>query len=107
MQIPELTSLINISREMAEIYAQAFKDPVKDLHKLYEMAKRDQWNVSELPWDSIGYADVPDHLRQSLANMYTQTHYGELGALMCTAKAVEKAPMLMAKMFGGTQVMDE
>jgi len=46
-------------------------------------------------------------VRQAMANMQTQLHYGELGALMVTSKVVSKAPDLIATYYGSTQVMDE
>jgi hypothetical protein len=107
MKNPDLTNLADVTHELSNAYAQAFHDPVAHLERLYEMAKRDQWNAASLPWEEIDFTGVPSELRNALASLYTQTHYGELGALMCTAKAAERAPLLSAKMFGATQVMDE
>jgi hypothetical protein len=107
MTMPNLQDLAGVTREMQTIYEQAFQKPNPELHRLYEMAKRDQWNVADLDWSKADMSQVPQEMRQGLANLFSQTHYGELGALMSTAKAVELAPDMMAKMFGGTQVMDE
>jgi hypothetical protein len=107
LQKPDLASFADISRATARLYEEAFVHPAGSLSRLYEMGKRDQWNASALPWDLIDFSNVPSELKSALANIYTQTHYGELGALMCTAKAVDRAPHMAAKLFGGTQVMDE
>jgi hypothetical protein len=88
-------------------YAQAFHDPNPELQRLYELAKRDQWKIDDLAWRDFAVDAVPQALRQAMVNLHVQTHFGELGALMCTARAAEIAPDLTAKMFGSTQVMDE
>ena len=104
----------------------------RDLHNLYEKAKRDQWNASErldwrlavdpeaenLPdvqipvygthiWEKLTPAEVRklrgEQIRWSLSNFM----HGEQGALLATAQVVDATPSMEAKLYGATQVMDE
>jgi len=104
----------------------------RDLHNLYEKAKRDQWNASErldwrlavdpeaenLPdvqipvygthiWEKLTPAEVRklrgEQIRWSLSNFM----HGEQGALLATAQVVDATPSMEAKFYGSTQVMDE
>ena len=104
----------------------------RDLHNLYEKAKRDQWNASEqldwrlavdpeaenLPdlqipvygthiWEKLTPAEVRklrgEQIRWSLSNFM----HGEQGALLATAQVVDATPSIEAKFYGSTQVMDE
>ena len=104
----------------------------RDLHNLYEKAKRDQWNASErldwqlavdpeaenLPdvqipvygthiWEKLTPAEVRklrgEQIRWSLSNFM----HGEQGALLATAQIVDATPSFDAKLYGSSQVMDE
>ncbi|MGI9608331.1 MAG: ferritin-like domain-containing protein [Acidimicrobiales bacterium] len=107
------------------------------LDKLYEKAKRSQWNGStDLPWetevDLENFEPTGDPLEQEyffhhesspLAKMseaeqhqvelesfkwaLSQFQHGEQGALLCTAKIVETVPWIDAKYYAATQVVDE
>jgi hypothetical protein len=107
------------------------------LDKLYEKAKRSQWNGStDLPWDTVvdlehfeptvdpleneyffdhhdsplkGMNDAERHevWVQSFTWTLSQFMHGEQGALLCTAKIVETVPWIDAKYFAATQVVDE
>jgi len=104
----------------------------KRLSRLYENAKRDQWNASErldwsidvdpekglLPDPAIGiygtdvWARLDDGQIQRLRHeMVTwqlcQFLHGEQGALLATAQIVDSVPWYEAKQYGATQVMDE
>lgn len=94
---------------MGPVYAQAFDRPDEDLYRLYEKAKHEQWNAStDVDWSALSaMRALPPIVRQATANVQTQLHYGELGALMVTSKIVAKAPDLIATYYGSTQVMDE
>ncbi len=78
-----------------------------DIERLYELGKKRQWNASDLPWESLDFSAVPLPLRAGLAELLTQTHYGELGALTVSAKLVQTSPNLVDRLFGATQVTDE
>jgi hypothetical protein len=78
-----------------------------DIERLYELGKKRQWNASELPWESLDFTAVPLPMRAGLAELLTQTHYGELGALTVSAKLVQTSPNLVDRLFGATQVTDE
>jgi len=102
------------------------------LNRLYENAKRDQWNSSErLDWSidvdpeseilpdlGIGIYGTPiwegldqrqrERLRhEALSWQLCQFLHGEQGALLATAQIVDSVPWFEAKMYGSTQVMDE
>jgi hypothetical protein len=102
------------------------------LVRLYENAKRDQWNGSErLDWSidvdpesevipdlAIGIYGTPmwakltpsevKRLRhEALTWQLCQFLHGEQGALLATAQIVDTTPWFEAKQYGATQVMDE
>ena len=102
------------------------------LNRLYENAKRDQWNSTErldwsldvdpeseiLPDMAIGIYGTPvwerldqrqrERLRhEALSWQLCQFLHGEQGALLATAQIVDSVPWFEAKMYGSTQVMDE
>jgi len=107
------------------------------LNKLYEKAKRAQWNgETDLPWDTdvdleknaalqrlqfagmqADVAGTPlehftedDFIKLSIESdnwTLSQFMHGEQGALICTAKIVETVPWIDAKYYASTQVMDE
>jgi hypothetical protein len=102
------------------------------LSRLYENAKRDQWNGTErLDWSIDVDPEkglLPDHaigiygtdiwqkldprqierLRHEFVTwQLCQFLHGEQGALLATAQVVNSVPWYEAKMYGATQVMDE
>ncbi len=102
------------------------------LMRLYENAKRDQWNAAErLDWSidvdpesevipdaAIGIFGTPmwdalDEKRrrrlrhEALSWQLSQFLHGEQGALLATAQVVDTVPWHEAKQYGATQVMDE
>jgi hypothetical protein len=102
------------------------------LARLYENAKRDQWNASDrLDWSidvdpeseiipdlAIGIYGTPmwhkltpreiERLRhEALTWQLCQFLHGEQGALLATAQIVDTTPWYEAKQYGATQVMDE
>ena len=104
----------------------------KRLMRLYENAKRDQWNgTARLDWTidvdpeselvpdaGIGIYGTPiwDKLtprerrrlrHEAITWQLCQFLHGELGALLATAQIVDSVPWYEAKQYGATQVMDE
>jgi hypothetical protein len=107
------------------------------LGKLYEKAKKSQWNANDLPWDievdqeqvarenqnqngfnrTRDWAGTPfagwgdkewiEFGVQSQNWTLSQFMHGEQGALICTAQIVETVPWIDAKYYAATQVMDE
>ncbi len=107
------------------------------LDKLYEKAKRSQWNGStDLDWsvevDLDNYQPLTDPFEtayfyenrdspcygmsdekrhevdiESFRWSLSQFMHGEQGALLCTAKIVETVPWIDAKYYAATQVVDE
>ncbi len=102
------------------------------LDELYELAKRDQWNVTEdIDWDlqirddSEILDSSQDLLHQTkffqslsaetqsqiLANQaaFTISNFlhGEQGALLCCGQLVDTVPDIQGKLYAATQVMDE
>ena len=102
------------------------------LSRLYENAKRDQWNASSrldwsvdvdpekglMPDPAIGiygtdvWARLDDRQIERLRHeaitwQLCQFLHGEQGALLATAQIVDSVPWFEAKMYGSTQVMDE
>jgi hypothetical protein len=93
--------------ELIEVAQQGLDSGHGDVEHLYELSKRRQWNVSELPWEAVDFSQFPLQLRQGLADLIAQTHHGELAALTASARLVQSAPQLMDRLFGATQVTDE
>ena len=107
------------------------------LDKLYEKAKKSQWNGStDLDWsievdldnfeptvDPLEWEYFFEHEDSPLKNFseeqikelnlesfkwtLSQFMHGEQGALLCTAKIVETVPWIDAKYYAATQVVDE
>ena len=107
------------------------------LNRLYEKAKRSQWNVSDDldwsidvdPYKTLAPADPlevqyfaenpesPMHKFneeewaevgvESMNWSLSQFMHGEQGALLCTARLVEAVPWIDAKYYAATQVVDE
>jgi len=102
------------------------------LMRLYENAKRDQWNATDrLDWSidvdsakglvpdaGIGIFGTPiwskltpreiEQLRhEAITWQLCQFLHGEQGALLATAQIVDSVPWYEGKQYGATQVMDE
>src|SRR6185436_14387518 len=113
-------------------YTWNYESARLELHKLYEKAKRDQWNATDqLPWslqvdpeaenvpdfqvpvygthiwDRLTPAEVRKVRREALAWTLSQFMHGEQGALLATAQIVDATPWFESKLYGASQVMDE
>jgi ubiquinone biosynthesis protein len=103
-----------------------------ELTKLYDKAKRSQWNATtDIDWsidvDPLDTGGLASYLpmiaaesferftpaeqaeagRQFNAWITSQFLHGEQGALLATAKLVQEVPWTEAKFYGATQVIDE
>jgi len=113
-------------------YNWEYDAPRARLNRLYENAKRDQWNATQrldwtidvdpeselLPDPAIGIFGTPmwnkltgkekQKLRhEAITWQLCQFLHGEQGALLATAQVVDSVPWYEAKQYGATQVMDE
>jgi hypothetical protein len=113
-------------------YNCAYDTPRAKLNRLYENAKRDQWNGSTrldwsidvdpekglLPdegigifgtpiWDSLDAAQIEKLRHEAITWQLCQFLHGEQGALLATAQIVDAVPWFEGKQYGATQVMDE
>ncbi len=104
----------------------------RQLMRLYENAKRDQWNATErldwsidvdpakglVPdagisiygtplWDKLTPTEVEKLRHEAITWQLCQFLHGEQGALLATAQIVDSVPWYEAKQYGATQVMDE
>lgn len=102
------------------------------LVRLYDHAKRDQWDGatrldwsqdvdprSELVpdasigiwgtpmWDKLTKSEIEQLRHEAITWQLCQFLHGEQGALLATAQVVDSVPWYEAKMYGATQVMDE
>jgi hypothetical protein len=109
-----------------------YESSTPELDNLYELAKRDQWNVSvDIDWDlgaredndvfarketSIAQTEFFGKLNKTmqkdlLANLagftLSQFLHGEQGALLCCGQLVDSVPTVEGKLYAATQVMDE
>ena len=111
------------------------RDTASQLDRLYEKAKRSQWNANDLPWETpvdpyaIAAAQVgqrggkvdfsgtvvekwgdKEWIEFSVASqrwMLSQFLHGEQGALLCSARLVEAVPSFEMKLNGAAQTIDE
>ncbi len=113
-------------------YNWEYETTRRQLMRLYENAKRDQWNSTErldwsidvdpeselIPdqslgiwgtpmWDKLTPREVARLRREEMAWQLSQFLHGEQGALLVTAQIVDSVPWYEAKQYGATQVMDE
>jgi hypothetical protein len=102
------------------------------LMRLYENAKRDQWNAttrldwsvdvdphSELVpdmaigiygtpmWEKLSTREIERLRHEAITWQLCQFLHGEQGALLATAQIVDTVPWYEGKQYGATQVMDE
>ncbi|MBK7857455.1 MAG: hypothetical protein IPJ65_02295 [Archangiaceae bacterium] len=89
------------------VASEGLKTGAPDVEHLYELAKRRQWNASDLPWETLDFSVVPLELRRGFSDLLAQVHHGELGALTASSRLVQSDARLMDKLFGATQVADE
>src|SRR5512145_402446 len=113
-------------------YNWEYDTPRRRLSRLYENAKRDQWNSSErldwsidvdpekglVPdfaigiygteiWQRLDARQIERLRHEAITWQLCQFLHGEQGALLATAQIVNSVPWYEAKMYGSTQVMDE
>lgn len=129
---PEAEQIEELSTTFGTHYAWNYEMVRRDLHQLYEKAKRDQWNASErldftvsvdpeaenLPdiqipvygthiWDKLTEREKRTLRHESLRWSLSNFMHGEQGALLATAQIVAATPSMEAKFYGATQVQDE
>ena len=113
-------------------YNWEYDTPRARLNRLYENAKRDQWNSDErldwsidvdpeselIPdagigifgtpmWDKLTKKEKQKLRHEAITWQLCQFLHGERGARRATAQIVDSVPWYEAKMYGATQVMDE
>jgi len=96
-----------MNAHLVSAYQQCFAEPQRSQRRLYEMAKRDQWNSDALPWDRLDFSALPPPLREALSGLCAHVHYGEVASLLAAARAVEQADDSESRLFASTQVIDE
>ena len=121
---------LSLSQNLA--YNWAYDTPRKKLSRLYENAKRDQWNSTDkldwsidvdpekglIPdaaiaiygtsiWDSLDERQIQRLRHEALTWQLCQFLHGEQGALLATAQIVTAVPWFEGKQYAATQVMDE
>jgi P-aminobenzoate N-oxygenase AurF len=114
------------------VYNWEYASPRARLARLYENAKRDQWNATEridwsidvdperglLPdaaigiygtdiWAKLSTKQIERLRHEAVSWQLCQFLHGEQGALLATAQIVDAVPWYEAKQYGATQVMDE
>ena len=121
-----------ISTTLETVFQRSYAVEAPDLRRLYENAKRDQWNVSrDIDWTADVdpergiFADelIDGHGTQTLNRLDPKTFkqlnvefscwrlsqllHGEEGAMLACAQLVDMVPGNDAKFFVATQVVDE
>ncbi|MEM7409846.1 MAG: ferritin-like domain-containing protein [Myxococcota bacterium] len=113
-------------------YNWEYDNDRKRLARLYENAKRDQWNSTErldwsidvdpekglMPdaaigifgtdiWQKLDAKQIERLRHEAVTWQLCQFLHGEQGALLATAQIVDSVPWYEGKQYGATQVMDE
>jgi hypothetical protein len=113
-------------------YNWEYENTRRRLVRLYENAKRDQWNSTErldwsvdvdpekglVPdagigifgtpmWDRLSESEIRKLRHEAVTWQLCQFLHGEQGALLATAQIVDSVPWFEGKQYGATQVMDE
>jgi hypothetical protein len=119
-----------VNTDLESVFHWDYSVRIPQMDRLYENAKRDQWNVSTtLDWDrSIDkdvldmtmmpmfqtelYRSLSEEKKQQLVRKFaawrlSQFLHGEQGALMVCGQLVDAVPDLDAKMNAAAQVFDE
>jgi predicted unusual protein kinase regulating ubiquinone biosynthesis (AarF/ABC1/UbiB family) len=121
-----------VAREGEVQFSWDYSGGRAELTKLYDKAKRSQWNATtDIDWsidvDPLDTGGLASYLpmiaaesferfdereraeagRQFNAWITSQFLHGEQGALLATAKLVQEVPWTEAKYYGATQVIDE
>lgn len=121
-----------VERVTDTTFTWAYEERGPELTRLYEKAKRSQWNATaDVDWsievdplDSGGLADFLPMIASDAFDAFdegeraeaayqfnawitSQFLHGEQGALLATSKLVRQVPDVDAKFYGATQVMDE
>jgi hypothetical protein len=131
-QLHPIQKIEELSVPQCLSYNWAYDTPRSKLNRLYENAKRDQWNGSTridwsqdvdpekglMPdagigiygtpiWESLDNKQIQQLRHEAITWQLCQFLHGEQGALLATAQIVEAVPWFEAKLYGSTQVMDE
>jgi len=121
-----------VQSEFETLFQRDYSVQAPDMRRLYENAKRDQWNVSkDIDWSTPvdldrgvfadglidGYGSLVweklDHKTQRELNVefscwrISQLLHGEEGAMLACSQLVDMVPTNDAKFFQSTQVVDE
>ena len=129
---PREDQIEELSTTFGTTYTWNYEMVRRDLHQLYEKAKRDQWNATDtldwtasvdpeseiLPdfqipvygthiWQKLTEREKRQLRRESLRWSLSNFMHGEQGALLATAQIVDATPWMEAKFYGATQVQDE
>src|SRR2546425_8699556 len=119
------TTLDALSVKHQLLYTWQYDENLADLHKLYEKAKKEQWNASydldwsvsvdpeseTFPdyiqpiygtdlWDRMSGREIRRFRLETRAWTLSQLLHGEQGALMATAQLVNTVPWMDAKLYG-------
>ena len=121
-----------ISTNLETVFQRSYACDAPDLRRLYENAKRDQWNAArDIDWtapvdyeagifadeliDGYGTEALARLARKDLARLnlefsswrLSQLLHGEEGAMLACSQLVDMVPSNDAKFFQATQVVDE
>ena len=122
-----------VPQDFATSFRWEYADGRDALLKLYAKGKQRQWdaatridwsldldpeNPQQLPdeqisifgsdiWNKLTPTERANLRRHLQAQQLSQFMHGEQGALVCTAKIVQQVPMMDAKFYAATQVIDE
>ncbi|MBV1907112.1 MAG: ferritin-like domain-containing protein [Pseudomonadales bacterium] len=116
---------------MQVVWSNDYESPIAKLDDLYHNAKENQWNASDLDWDTPidpsnptiskdhhTYCRMPfyrklskpqqeDFLAHSTTHILSQFLHCEQGALLTAAALAHSAPDSKAKLNAATQIVDE
>ena len=96
-----------LTRDWSNAVAGVFSQPDVYLERLCDLAAKEQSIIRNMDWNSVNLTKIPTPLRQSVANMFAQFHYGETVGVMCVSRMVDLCPATSVRQFFQSQAVDE
>lgn len=89
----------------AALYAEVFPDEASQ--RLYQKALADQWQVENVDWQTLDFAQLAKPVRRAMGAIYRDVHLAESVGLRAQGRIVDLAPAGWLRQFSAVQVMDE
>ena len=102
-----LTERTELNRSWSKAVLRVFDSPDTYLNQLSELAQNESMAQYATDWNGIDLQRIPKHLRQGVANMFAQFHYGETAGLLCVSRLKKLGVPHSLNKFFEIQVVEE